>query len=206
MPKNRFYVVWRGRQTGIFNSWDECKQQIDGYPGAQYRAYPDWEQAHEAHLKGYWKNVADKIEQADEEVEQDSVTVDVRINENGRLQYFGFHTTTGQLLFSSPVYEDGNNNVGQFLAIVHALALLAPRDDFRTIYSASDTAIRWVEKRQCNTSLCRTLRNTQLFDLLARANQWLAHNSFANHVVKWDKERWGEIAKPKTSAEESQNR
>lgn len=36
---SKFYAVRRGRQTGIFNSWEECKAQIDGYSGAEYKSF-----------------------------------------------------------------------------------------------------------------------------------------------------------------------
>src|SRR5689334_21702673 len=39
MPKTKFYVVWKGRKTGIFNTWDECSAQVSGYPEAEYKAF-----------------------------------------------------------------------------------------------------------------------------------------------------------------------
>ena len=35
----KFYAVKVGRQTGIFNSWEECKKQVDGYPSASYKSF-----------------------------------------------------------------------------------------------------------------------------------------------------------------------
>lgn len=35
----KFYAVKAGRQTGIFNSWEECKRQVDGYPSASYKSF-----------------------------------------------------------------------------------------------------------------------------------------------------------------------
>lgn len=35
----KFYAVKTGRQTGIFNSWEECKKQVDGYPSASYKSF-----------------------------------------------------------------------------------------------------------------------------------------------------------------------
>ncbi|MFT7482924.1 MAG: ribonuclease HI, partial [Oceanospirillaceae bacterium] len=26
--KKKFYVVWEGKQTGIFGDWDTCKKQV----------------------------------------------------------------------------------------------------------------------------------------------------------------------------------
>lgn len=35
----KFYAVKAGRQTGIFNSWEECKKQVDCYPSASYKSF-----------------------------------------------------------------------------------------------------------------------------------------------------------------------
>ena len=31
----KFYVVWEGREKGIFTDWDTCKRQIDKFAGAR---------------------------------------------------------------------------------------------------------------------------------------------------------------------------
>ncbi len=36
---NKFYVVWKGRQTGIFTDWATCKKQVDQFPGARYKSF-----------------------------------------------------------------------------------------------------------------------------------------------------------------------
>lgn len=40
MPKSKsFYAVHRGHKTGIYTSWGECSQQVNGFPGAQYKKF-----------------------------------------------------------------------------------------------------------------------------------------------------------------------
>lgn len=41
----KFYVVWRGRKTGIFTDWATCKAQVDSFPGARYKSFPTREDA-----------------------------------------------------------------------------------------------------------------------------------------------------------------
>lgn len=43
----KFYVVWHGRKTGIYNTWDECKTQVDGISGARFKSF-DCKQVAEA--------------------------------------------------------------------------------------------------------------------------------------------------------------
>ena len=35
---NKFYVVWKGREVGVFSTWDSCKMQIENFKGAQYKS------------------------------------------------------------------------------------------------------------------------------------------------------------------------
>ena len=42
---SKFYAVKVGRQFGIYDTWDKCKEQVDGYPGAKYKACKTLEEA-----------------------------------------------------------------------------------------------------------------------------------------------------------------
>ena len=53
MAKNKYYVVWNGRQIGIYSNWDSCKLQIEGFKGAQYKSFPDRASAEQAFKDGY---------------------------------------------------------------------------------------------------------------------------------------------------------
>ena len=47
MSKRKFYAVRKGKKTGIFNTWDECKEQVNGYSGAEYKSFTLKEEAEE---------------------------------------------------------------------------------------------------------------------------------------------------------------
>ena len=47
MAKKNFYAVKKGKSTGIFHTWEECKGSVDGYPGAQYRGFATQREAQE---------------------------------------------------------------------------------------------------------------------------------------------------------------
>ena len=44
----KYYVVWKGRTTGIFTTWNECKSQVDGFAGARYKSFPTLGEAESA--------------------------------------------------------------------------------------------------------------------------------------------------------------
>lgn len=127
-----------------------------------------------------------------------SISVDAScIGNPGPVEYKGIWTENGKVLFDSVTYQGGTNNIGEFLAIVHALAYCKKNNVPREIpiYSDSQTAIAWVKKNQCNTLMPKTKGNVILFDIIDRANEFLQSNSYSsrNPVLKWDTRLWGEI-------------
>ena len=90
-------------------------------------------------------------------------------------------------------FPEGTVNIGEFLAIVHALAYLKQRNSDWPVYSDSRTAIAWLRKKAIKTNLERTAKNEQLFSLVDRALTWLKNNKYSNRVIKWETEYWGEI-------------
>ena len=202
--KNKYYVVWRGRLTGIFDSWDECRKQIEGYEGAQYKGYPTLELAEAAHKHNYWQAVKQGAGSKEQEVgtllnsqhsiQIPSLSVDAACSGNpGVMEYRGVDTATGREIFRMGPYPDGTNNVGEFLALVHGISLMQKNSCNFPIYSDSVSAIAWVRAKQCKTKLMRTERNIPLFDLIARAERWLQSNTYSNQILKWDTPNWGEI-------------
>ena len=109
------------------------------------------------------------------------------------MEYRGVHLPSGKQTFHfGPV--QGTNNIGEFLAIVHALALLKQKNlPNMPIYSDSRTAQIWVQKKKCKTTLERTPQTEKLFDIIARAERWLQTNTYTNPILKWDTDNWGEI-------------
>ena len=47
----KYYAVKKGRSTGIFATWEECKASVNGYSGAQYKSFSTPEEA-QRYLKG----------------------------------------------------------------------------------------------------------------------------------------------------------
>lgn len=111
----------------------------------------------------------------------------------GPMEYRGIDLQTrAQVFHFGPCH--GTNNIGEFLAIVHALALLYKQGDTqKTIYSDSYNAILWVKKKQCKTKLVRTPQTEELFQVIERGEQWLRTHAYKNPVVKWETKKWGEV-------------
>ncbi|MBR1688167.1 MAG: ribonuclease H [Prevotella sp.] len=127
------------------------------------------------------------------EVSADAWAVDAACSGNpGPMEYRGIDLATGQQVFHfGPMH--GTNNIGEFLAIVHALALMQQQGIRKTIYSDSHNAILWVQKRKCKTKLERTPKTEQLFQIIARAEHWLQTHTWQTPIVKWETRQWGEV-------------
>lgn len=208
MAAPKYYVVWEGKTPGVYRSWAACKEQTDDYPAAKYRSFATLEEAENALKKGYAqyykenpsnnnsgsKNTGSSQGSKTGKIITPSISVDAACSGNpGKMEYRGVDTATGQEIFYQGVFDDGTNNIGEFLALVHALAMLKKQGAEVPIYSDSQTAIAWVRKKKANTKLELTKRNAKLFELLERAEKWLAENTYTTRIYKWDTEHWGEI-------------
>lgn len=201
--KKKFYVVWVGFRPGIYKTWEECDLQTKGYPKSKYKAFPTYEIAEKAFLDGpaeYWGKNNFFSSLTEEQLKiigkpiKNTMTVDAGCQGvPGPMDYQGVDFFTGQVVFRKGPFLDSTNNVGEYLALVHALALMKKNNDMRPIYSDSKIAISWVKNKQHRTNLKRSKLNKESFELLERADRWLEQNTYVNKILKWETKAWGEI-------------
>lgn len=200
--KTKYYVVWVGLRPGIYETWADCKAQIANYPNATYKSFKTRQEAEKAYKQPATASIGKKAKAAPrdlsafkDEIIWESISVDAACSNNpGIMEYRGVVTQTGKEIFRLGPFEEGTNNVGEFLALVHGLALLKKKgkEDI-PIYSDSKTAMAWVRNRKAKTTLKQTSKNEAIFQLINRALRWLENNSYKTKIYKWDTERWGEI-------------
>ena len=199
MAKQKCYVVWKGRKPGVYNTWAACEAQVNGFTGAEYKSFPTREMAEDAFRNEYeaYKGKPGSSQQwlfAPTKPILPSLCVDAACSGSpGPVEYQGVWTENGQQAFRRGPLRDGTNNVGEFLAIVHALGWLQEQNNDSPIYTDSESAMSWVKRGKCNTKLLRSKNNEEVFELIERAEQWLGENRYLNRVLKWDTRAWGEI-------------
>ena len=202
--KKKYYTVWKGHHTGVFETWDDCKAQITNFKGAVYKSFTTFDEAKKAYKsdpKDYLgKDKKTKKKLTKEQLERygepnlDSISVDAAVSGNpGKLEYRGVDTKSKKQLFKQGPFESGTNNIGEFLAIIHGLAYLKKRNANKVLYTDSRTAMAWIRKRKCNTKVKKTKKNAELFNLIERAEKWLQENAIDVPIVKWETKAWGEI-------------
>ena len=203
----KYYVVWEGREPGVYDDWDDCLEQVSGYPGARYKSFNSREAAVEAfrgnpdEQAAFLRKIAAHAAKPIVDyttvpgIRLDAIAVDGACSRNpGPMEYRCVRVADGVEIFHGGPYEGGTNNIGEYLAIIHAASLLAARGDSSTpIYSDSRTALAWIRNRRSNTKLTPTEENAPLRAVLARADAWIAAHDIPNPLLKWDTERWGEI-------------
>ena len=200
MTKHKFYVVWKGRKPGIYTSWAETEKQVKGTAGAEYKSFGTLQEAETAFRSTYEvyrgkSSSLGKWREASVQPILPSVCVDAACSGSpGILEYRGVFTESGDQIFHFGPFPDGTNNVGEFLAIVHALSWMAKNKSQLPVYSDSENGISWVYTGKCRTKLKRTARNAPLFVMIRSAENWLAENELEDDaVLKWDTSLWGEI-------------
>lgn len=190
---SKVYVVWAGRKPGIYTDWQTCRQQIEGFRGARFRAFPNYVMAKAALAQGYASFTQQKLYEH-LPLAKDSICVDAACEGNpGRLEYRGIEMASGEVIFHKQ-FLLGTSNIGEFLAIVHALAWLAERRRHTTtVYTDSKIALKWVQRKVSHSRLVQNADTTLIYTLLHRAESWLHNHAVTNPIVKWSTAQWGEI-------------
>lgn len=205
---SKVYVVWEGREPGVYESWEDCLEQVNGYPGAKYKSFNSIEAAVEAYRADdygtrFFLNKLSNARNAYKTIDYtgipairlDAIAVDGACSRNpGPMEYRCVRVVDGVEIFHQGPYAGGTNNIAEYLAIIHAAALLAQRGDTTTpIYTDSRTARAWLSKGHSCTKVTPTAENVTVLNLLARADAWLATHCIANPILVWNTDEWGEI-------------
>ena len=205
--KSKYYVVWVGQNPGIYTSWADCQAQIKGFPNARYKSFKTIEQAEEAFGQSSQDYIQKKkmsehkskpsFQMFLDEIEHNSISVDAACSGNpGIMEYRGVNTISGEEIFRMGPFNGGTNNIGEFLALIHGLAVLAKDgNEVKFLYSDSRTALSWWRNKKVKTTLKKTASNQKVFILLERAIKWMELNksNVRTDILKWNTDKWGEI-------------
>ncbi|KWW30217.1 MAG: ribonuclease HI [bacterium P3] len=213
--KKKYYVVWKGRETGIYDNWRDCEKQVKGV-AAQYKSFDSLEEAERAFRQPYSNMIAQGQRSYGHPGKEgavyvdangmtavkpgtpnppilDALAVDAACSGNpGVMEYQGVYVATRSRVFHYRA-EKGTNNIGEFLALVHGLSYLKKHHLKQVLYSDSLNAINWVRQKQCKSKLPVDDDTAALWDYIHRAEEWLRCNTYSTEIRKWDTDHWGEI-------------
>lgn len=201
----KYYVVWAGVTPGVYDNWADCKAQVFQFEGAKYKSFEVQQDAIAAYKEGYaayYRNHPSpasgiQLQILNENAPKpilDSLSVDAAWNTvTKQMEYRGVYTATREVWFHKGPFPNASNNIGEFLALVHGLALCKQKNLKIPIYTDSITALAWVRHKKHKSIVLPTEENALLFDLLVRAEKWLHENTYDNPIYKWNTPLWGEI-------------
>jgi ribonuclease HI len=194
----KYYVVWTGRKRGVFASWASCSRSVFKFPGAKYRSFKTLVAARAAYAHGPIAKAAPLWTTAKPGPVLPCIAVDASCRgPPGPTEFRGVMLLTpvapaGEVIFQSPVYKMGTNNIGEFLAIVRALMWLEQTNQDMAIYSDSAVAIAWIKNGRASSQMEGV--SEDLKDELLKAEGWLViHANTITRIHKWDTRAWGEI-------------
>lgn len=198
----KYYVVWNGRKPGVYDNWEDCRKQIEGFAEAKYISFPTSDEAQNAFSSNPYQFLGNKQPKAMTPSmaglygmpEKESICVDAACSGNpGILEYRGVYTATGEEIFHRGPFPRGTTNIGEFLAIVTGLAWLKQKGLTIPLYSDSRNGLKWAKQKKINTKLERNADSEELFQIIDKAIDWLHANCYDNRLLKWETQAWGEI-------------
>lgn len=196
----KYYVVWVGKVPGIYGSWDTCKAQITGFPGAKYKSFKNLCLASSAY-EGKSAPMPAEVENAPGGM---ALAVDAACNGSGgtdasRGEHRGVLLPSGREVFKRGPWGYATNNIMEFLAIIQGMRWMCDKGIRIPLFSDSKTAAVWVREG----GVCRTTKpppaGTNLQAEIYRAESWLKavdakdREELIALISKWDTERFGEI-------------
>jgi len=193
---NKFYVVTKGRNLGVFVDWKRCMEQVVGYPGGNFKSFSSINLS-----LSYFRNRDENFDENgqdtffnEEKIIFPSLAVDASCSGNpGKMEYRGVFTNNMDIAFECGPFPLATNNIGEFLAIFEGLVFLKEIKSDMPIYSDSEVAINWIENKFCHSGLLLNQETEKLWDMAKNAQKHLNEEKFKNKILKWQTKSWGEI-------------
>lgn len=190
-----FYVVLVGKEPGIYQTWNECEEQVKGFKGAKFKKFKLEEEAKKAFFENSFdkKDCINKID-IKKEYPKKGLAVDGACSGNpgvGEYQIFDFEKN--KMIFTSTKYYDVTNNLMEYMALIQSLIISEDYDINYDIYSDSVTAMAWLRNKKVNTTVKKTDLNKVFFDDLNKCEKWLKNKIIKNNIIKWNTKLLGEI-------------
>jgi ribonuclease HI len=154
----KFYVVWSGRQTGVFTDWASTRRAVDNYSGARFKSFPTRAEAEQAFARGGYSSVSAKMtggektraSGGEKRAAHSAHRFDVSIYCDGACEPNPGHAGSGIVVYRAGqlaqlwfglYHPSGTNNTAELNALHHALRMAeAEIDSGNSVEVCSDSA------------------------------------------------------------------
>lgn len=189
MKNEKYYVVWKGHKIGIYYNWYDCKKQVNGYNGAEFKSYDSMEEAKKYFVE-YFDNTT-KFQYSPYSTK--SFVVSGYCDNNfGKISFKTKLVSSDKAIFKE-LSIMGTKNIADLIAIIEAVKLSKKIKRNLPIYTSSKTAIVWIKNKKCNHSLFYSKMTKDTFLLIDEIDKWLLNNEIENNIILWDSNAWGEF-------------
>ena len=154
----KYYVVHKGRKPGIYNSWDECKAQVDGFNGPIFKKFENKDDA-EIFLKEGFKNIKinkptkkENIDKKNEKLINDELNNDekkifiytdgscIKFNNGIFKAGYGIYIPSKKIKISEPLLnQKQTNNRAELLSILESIKYLNEEEKKNKIVIITDS-------------------------------------------------------------------
>jgi ribonuclease HI len=203
---SKIYIVLQGHETGVYNNWNDCKEQVNGFKNAVYKSFKKADdikkdsnvmfyQMYLGNTPIQKKQVTTLIENSTNELNKESIYVDGACSGNPGKGEYQLVYSDKKVIFRSDIYPNTTNNLMEFFALVDALVFNKSVDNKYFIYSDSVTAMAWVRNKKCNTKIKNNNNNKSSIDKISQCEDILHNmdNLDYSKILKWDTKKLGEI-------------
>lgn len=194
-----YYVVLEGKNPGVYETWDQCKEQVDGFSGAKFKKIKanTSQEAMSIMLSEY--QVSEKpneIVKSNGKIQPGFLSVD-GASDGSSCEFQAVWVDTKKLAFASKKFVGGTNNIAEFLGLVLACKHLKDKNLPINIYTDSVTAMAWFRNKKANTTASANGKMTaELENLIQKSEKFLIENEEllkTAKILKWETKEWGEI-------------
>ncbi len=155
--KKTLYVVHKGHNPGIYNTWDECKKNVDKYEGAIFKKFTDEKEANEFLINGFGINIKPKSVVRKENMDKknnnkildaemdDSIFIYtdgscIRMKNGLIIAGYGIYIPSKNISVASPLLKQKlTNNRAEMTAIIEAIKYLDEEDKIKKINILTDS-------------------------------------------------------------------
>jgi ribonuclease HI len=146
----KFYVVWSGRQTGVFGDWASAQRAVDKYPGARFKSFATRAEAEQAFAHGNLEEKSAITRRSDRRASHTAHRFDVSIYCDGACDPNPGNAGSGIVVYRGGKLAElwyglynpvGTNNTAELNAIYHALRMAEEEiKNGKTVEVCSDSA------------------------------------------------------------------
>ena len=185
----RNYVVFVGREPGIYSNLSDCLEQLRGFKDRKYLSYTSLAEAEEA-LKRYNQgtlyigdNISDTLKQDINSGIYISCTYDAQTEQWAA---YGKDIESGMELLSIDAMPFATKNLTEFLAVVAVLRYCKNRGKLDNVYVDNIKILNWIHNKKAEYFIQKNQKNKELYTAILAAEKWLSDNANYNNVTRID--------------------